>query len=315
MVKLIQNELIKIFKRPGTLVMVALVVLMIGVFAAFAKYSDSKVEETNNWKQQVAAETAGYEKELQENPGLNKEYKDYLQEQIKINEYRIKENMPVSQKETMYSFIEGSGDVLSFAGLFMIIIAAGMVASEFTWGTIKLLLIRPISRAKILVAKYTTVILFGLLLVMLSFAVSAGIGAVLFGNVGDSVHLAYENGKVIEQSQIVYLLKSYLLRSVDLLMMATMAFMISTVFRNNSLAIGISLFLMLVGQNITMLLAIKFEWTKYLLFANTYLMQYESGRVPVEGMTMGFSLAVLAVYFIVFHLLSFLSFSKRDVAA
>ena len=77
-------------------------------------------------------------------------------------------------------------------------------------------------------------------------------------------------------------------------MLATMAFMISAVFRNSSLAIGLSIFLMFTGAELTGLLAMKFEWAKYVLFANTDLMQYFEGVPMVEGMTLPFSLIMIS---------------------
>ncbi len=53
-------------------------------------------------------------------------------------------------------------------------------------------------------------------------------------------------------------------------MIVTMAFMISTVFRSSSLAIGLSIFIMFAGQIITLLL-MRYSWGKYFLFANTDL--------------------------------------------
>ncbi|OCA92454.1 ABC transporter permease [Pseudobacillus wudalianchiensis] len=315
MIRLIQNEWIKIFKRPGTYVMIGLLILMACTFAGFTKYDENRQKEPASWQRVVQAENAAYEKEMTEGTHLSKDHKDYLQEQIKINEYRLEHNLPADTKMTTWSFIEENSQLLSLAGLFMIIIAAGIVAGEYTWGTVKMLLIRPISRPKILFSKYAAVVLFGLFMISVLFIVSALIGAVLFGSSETSVHFAYEGGKVVEQNMFLYLLKIYLMKSVDVFMLATMAFMISAVFRSSSLAIGISLFLLFIGTNVTMLIAMKYEWAKYLLFANTNLLQYENGQTLVDGMTLGFSLAMLAVYYVVFQLLAFVTFTKRDVAA
>ncbi|WP_338750334.1 ABC transporter permease [Bacillus sp. FJAT-52991] len=316
MFRLVQNEWIKVFKRPGTYVMIGLLILMVSAFAAYLKYDESKQKgKQPEWEEVVQADIAALQKELQDYPDMTKDQKEQIQEEIKINEYRLAENVPLDTKTTMWSFVDDSTSFIGFAGLFMIIVAAGIVASEYTWGTIKLLLIRPLSRSKILFSKYITVVLFGLFMIGILFLFSSLIGAILFGTSGESVHLAYEGGKVVEQNLILYLLKVYLLTSIDIFMVATMAFMISAAFRNSSLAVGISLFLLSMGSTATMMIAMKYDWAKYLLFANTNLMGYETGQVMVEGMTMGFSLTVLAVYFIIFHLLAFFIFSKRDVAA
>jgi ABC-2 type transport system permease protein len=100
-----------------------------------------------------------------------------------------------------------------------------------------------------------------------------------------------------------------------MLMLATMAFMISAVFRNSSLAIGLSLFLMFMGGQVTRLISMKFDWAKYSLFANTDLLQYFEGVPMVQGMTLGFSIMMIFIYFLFFQALAFYVFKKRDVAA
>ena len=90
--------------------------------------------------------------------------------------------------------------------------------------------------------------------------------------------------------------------------------MISAVFRNSSLAIGLSIFLMFTGAELTGLLAMKFDWAKYILFANTDLMQYFEGVPMVEGMTLTFSVIMIVIYFILFQSLAYVVFKKRDVA-
>ncbi|OXS63060.1 MULTISPECIES: ABC transporter permease [Rossellomorea] len=316
MLSLIRNEWTKIFKRVGTFVMLGLLILIIGVTGAFTKYSDSKAKEMNNWKQELSAQVESDKQMLAETPNLNKFIKKDTERRVAINEYRIENDIEPKVKETAWTFVETNANIVLVVGLFTIIVAAGIVASEFSWGTIKLLLIRPISRTKILLSKYFTVILYGMSMLLLLFVVSLLLGLLLFGGTDQSTHLAFVDGKVVEQNIVGYLIKTYLLQTVNIVMMATMAFMISAVFRSSSLAIGISLFLLFVGGNATSLLALKFDWAKYSLFANTDLTQYTGFTPPlVDGMTMGFSITMLIIYFIIFQLLAFLVFNKRDVAA
>ena len=58
----------------------------------------------------------------------------------------------------------------------------------------------------------------------------------------------------------------------------------------------------------------KFDWAKYILFANTDLMQYFEGVPMVEGMTLTFSVIMIVSYFILFQSLAYMVFKKRDVA-
>lgn len=109
--------------------------------------------------------------------------------------------MPEDGDYSALSFISDASSTIPLLGLFVITVAAGIVANEFNWGTVKLLVIRPISRFKILLAKYFTVLLFALALLFILFA-SAGItGLALFGaGDGSQVHLAYADGTVEEKA-------------------------------------------------------------------------------------------------------------------
>lgn len=318
MLNLVYNEWIKIFKRAGSYVMIGLIILGVIGSGALTKYYEGKVDtgSKKDWKTEVTAQIKADEQQIKDMPTTAASAKKFYEKNIEINKYRLTHNMAPSDQSSGFSFIKDNTMFISFVGLFTIIIAAGIVASEFSWGTIKLLLIRPLKRSKILLSKYLTVIVFGIFMLAILFVTSAIVGFVLFGSgSGDNVHLAYTDGHVVEQNMLWYLIKTYLLSSIDVIMLITMAFMISAVFRNSSLAIGISVFLLLMGGNITQLLASKFDWAKFILFANTNLMQYFDGIPLVEGMTLGFSLIMLLVYFIIFIVLAFGVFMKRDVAA
>jgi ABC-2 type transport system permease protein len=82
------------------------------------------------------------------------------------------------------------------------------------------------------------------------------------------------------------------------------------------LAIALSFILTFVsGSVMAILAAFKYTWAKYILFANTDLSVYTEGREPfISGMTLGFSITMLIIYYIVFMGLAFTIFRKRDVA-
>lgn len=187
--------------------------------------------------------------------------------------------------------------------IFTVIVAADAVAGEFTAGTIKLLLIRPASRSKILFSKYAASFLFTLLMLFILFAASLLASLAMFGLPGPT-----------EGKPLAELLQGYGLKLVELVMIVTLAFMLSTVFRGSSMAIGFSIFIMFASGAITMLIA-RLWWGKYWLFAHTDLTQHLRGMPIIPDGTLGFSIAVLAAYFVIFNTLSWFVFTKRDVAA
>ncbi|WP_339064213.1 ABC transporter permease [Tepidibacillus marianensis] len=314
-IQLIRNENMKIYRRFATWTMIGLLILGIlgiGIIQKFAM----DAPDNSNWKQNLTEQNESYKQMFSDAPpGIPDAQKRYFEQQMKVNEYRIEHNQPPVDSNSLWGFMDTTSNLSSLVTLFTIIIAAGSVASEFTWGTIKLLLIRPVGRSKILLSKYIASFLFALLLLITLFVISFLAGGIFFGfSQVSTPYLAFINGSVVESSMPLHMIGVYGLNSVNLIMMVTFAFMISTVFRSNSLAIGLAIFLMFTGVQVVQIFS-EYSWAKYILFANTDLTQYIKGTPMVEGMTMTFSIITLLVYFVVFNALSWYIFNKRDVAA
>jgi len=311
---LIANEMMKIFKKTSTYIMIGLLIVIIIGIGGLSKYfevKDGQTVESGDWKQALNAET----EQMKADAAAIPQNASFFNKQIAINEYRLANDLPPPNETNTWVFLNDMISIIDFIAIITITVAAGIVASEFSTGTIKLLLIRPVSRVKILLSKYVSVILFSVGMLLLSFFVLMLVGAVLFGFGDAGSYLAYVDGEVVERTQLGNALFMYAVSSIGLFMLTTMAFMVSAAFRNSSLAIGLSIFLLMAGVNLTYILSMKFDWAKYSLFANISLMDYIDGEPLVEGMTLGFSVGVLVVYFLIFHLVSLLFFVKRDVRA
>ncbi|WP_037285512.1 ABC transporter permease [Saccharibacillus sacchari] len=192
--------------------------------------------------------------------------------------------------------------------IFSAVIAAESVASEFTGGTIKLLLIRPWSRIKILASKFIAVLLFLLAVSVAFFGIGLLVSYVLLGTgVAGSAPTAI-------QAQGIWL--SVIYTMVDGLLYTTIAFAISAVFRSSMLALALTVIFEFMGSVVTSLVSPeKYAIGKYLLFVNMDLDQYTGSPLGRYGVTsLSFSLTVLAVYFVAFLFIAAYVFRKRDVA-
>lgn len=317
MLNLIQNENMKIYRRPRTWLLVA-IMLIILVVHAFATYSMvSKNETVNpNWKQELIEKNKDIQNDMKKNAALPKPILDQMEISIKKNEYYI-ENDIAPGKMTQWSYLGAATEVMLLVTIFAAVIAGDIVASEFSGGTIKLLLIRPMSRTKILMSKYFSTLLFGGFLTVILAIASYVIGGALFGFGGADqpyIYVSPDDNTVHTMTQLKNVGISLGLQLIGLLMIVTMSFMISAALRSSTMAISFSLVAMFIGSNLVSFLA-KFSWVKYILFANMDLRRYIEGPILVEGMTMNFSIAMLAVYFLAFHFFAWLLFTKRDVAA
>ncbi|MDE5415703.1 ABC transporter permease [Alkalihalobacterium chitinilyticum] len=313
MMNLIHNENIKIASRTSTWVMIGLLIFMVmgvGIVTKFLLPS----EEITDWRAVVSAEN-DHLTQIINDPVISEGERQALQETIAINEYRLTNDLPPVSDQSILGFTLSSSMLISIITLFTIIFAATSVAAEFSSGTIKLLLIRPVHRLKILFSKYISAFCFSIVFLAVLLIASLLVGALFFGfeNV-NAVNLSYEQGMITETPMLLHILFIYVLNSVELLMMVTFAFMIASVFRNQSLAIGLSIFLMFTGSQLVFALS-QYDWVKYILFANTHLQQFFTGQPLIEGLTLGFSLMMLLIYFIIFHAIASYMFVKRDVGA
>ena len=294
-----------------------MIFLMIGAvfLGSFLEwYYDDGNADGDGWRKGVAEEKLRLE-ELMKEEDRPAEDIEYFQGRISILDYHLEHNIR-TDAGTMWDGINGSAELIVLITVFTVIIAGDSLAGEFTTGTIKLLLIRPASRLKILISKYLSMLMFGILLLVILFIVSVLINGLLyqFSDMNLPLVALDADGHVIEQSMVANLWKTYLLNCISTIMFVTMAFMISSAFRSSTMAIGFSIFAMFGGFILLELLQ-RYEWSKYLLFANIDLTQYLSGRPYQDGMTMTFSITMLAIYYIGFNLVSWLVFTKRDVAA
>jgi len=287
--------------------MVALVILFIIGPGIMMKYYETK--EGNTWQESEQQSIENY-KEILNDDNLSAEDKSYYEEQIAISEYRLANDVP---SQDLAGFMSFTGNMLTLVTLFTVIVAASIVSSEFSTGTIKMLLTRPVSRAKILTSKLLTTFIFGLLLYVVNVGVSALVGLILFGGT-TGAELEIINGQVVEKAVWNDLAYHYLLTGGDFVMSMLFAFLVGSVFRSSSLAIGLTMFLSFTGGMIVMFLS-KYKIVKYVWLTHSDLTQYERSSSILDGITMPFSLTILAIYAVLFLVISYISFMKRDVTA
>ncbi|WP_307588551.1 ABC transporter permease [Paenibacillus wynnii] len=193
--------------------------------------------------------------------------------------------------------------------IFTVVVASDSVAGEFTWGTIKLLLIRPWSRSKILLSKYISVVLFSLLSTGVLIAFGFASSAIFSSSTGEGMATA------ASWSPAEYTFLIIMCQYIVLFLTAAIAFMVSTVFRASGLAIGLSLFIMFAKNIfISIFNPERYEWAKYLIFTHMDLQGYLVSKTGPGGVSLGFAVTILAVYYVLFLLVSWMVFRKRDVS-
>lgn len=218
-------------------------------------------------------------------------------------------DIPFSAPDVIYQ----SFNLYFIVIMLSLIIASESVSSEFSRGTIKLLLIRPWDRWKILLSKYISVILFSLAATIVFVVLNIIFAYILFPASGNSILSA--------ASSTPDLVLTVVYNYIRTLVLITVAFMLSSLFRSTALSITISILLYFSGNTLNGIFRLFLEqehreFIKYLLSTNLDLTQYFASPTGTFGMTsLGFSLGVLLVYMIVFIAITWFSFVKRDVRA
>ena len=205
--------------------------------------------------------------------------------------------------------------LVTLLALVMIVVAGGIIANEFSQGTIKFLLINPVRRGKILWSKYLCCLsllaglfflLFGLETLFLGF--SYGFSA--YG--GQYVQVI--NGVATGTPILLYGFQQFLLASVNPLLMMTMAFAISSLFRSSALSIALGLGGLMGGSIITQILSqLGVDGGRYLPFSNTNLADIAAGTPYFPNQSLTFAVVTLIVYMVVFLLIAYDGFTRREV--
>ncbi|MFR1709243.1 MAG: ABC transporter permease subunit [Clostridium sp.] len=248
-----------------------------------------------------------------------------IEQDIALNWYSLENN--ISQVK-FDNDIRNSVDstylmYVSFAIILCIIIGGGIVSSEYSTGTVRLLMIRPVSRWKILISKLISVFIIGygvLLITVVLNIISSGIMNG-FGGLATKV-ISFSGESIVKQNFIISIIPKLLFSSISLIFIIALVFAISTIIKNTALAVGLTTVAYLGSSAATLIMAnLGMRWVgKTILpymslstfITNSYYIQmFKDQYNIVLNPTMG--AIQLIVFAVILIIASFLVFEKRDV--
>lgn len=196
---------------------------------------------------------------------------------------------------------------------FLIALVAGdQLAGEATAGTFRLLLIRPASRTRLLLAKYAATLFYSFTLVAFLAFVSLGLGTTLFGS-GDLM-VPGQTLTILPQSELpLRMLIAFSLATLSMWCVASLAFLFSSLVEN---AIGPIIGTMTV---IIMFIVISniqidfFESVKPYLFTSYFNVWQKAFEDPLPWETITRHAGILAGFCIGFYLVTWYIFVRKDV--
>lgn len=255
---------------------------------------------------------------IKEEYQIKRQYIEYMKNNAN-NKYIIDNKVDInSPKTTRNLLINTLSDNFLFI---MIIVAAGagsIVSTEFDKGTIKLLLIRPYSRNKILLSKYIVSMFMIIFAILSAFIMQLIIGGIFFGFSSLNIPVVIYNfvqNKVMHINLFKYIFDNVLAVLPEFILLATLAFAISTI--TNVSTLGVALPIVGVGAaDIINLIAINRNIIplKYFVTLNWNFTNYLYGGVnSFPTLSIPFSILICAIYFLIMIITAFIVFNKRNI--
>lgn len=255
---------------------------------------------------------------IKEEYQIKRQYIEYMKNNAN-NKYIIDNKVDInSPKTTRNLLINTLSDNFLFIMIIVAAVAGSIVSTEFDKGTIKLLLIRPYSRNKILLSKYIVSMFMIIFAILSAFIMQLIIGGIFFGFSSLNIPVVIYNfvqNKVMHINLFKYIFDNVLAVLPEFILLATLAFAISTI--TNVSTLGVALPIVGVGAaDIINLIAINRNIIplKYFVTLNWNFTNYLYGGVnSFPTLSIPFSILICAIYFLIMIITAFIVFNKRNI--
>lgn len=292
--------------------------------------------EAYDWRTGARSKLETYKQQLADSP--DEESRSYFESEITLLEYHLEKDIDpeLSQRNNGLNYLRLSLMVIlsGFLAFGLILFAADIMSGEYNPGTLKFLLIQPVTRIKVLVSKYLVTTLSAILLIVGSQLVFVLIIGLVkgFGSLDYPVLMGQSFQRVVRDgvTSVVPLagtgsyetLSRFLLQglALEILFIAAMvAFinMISVISKSSVMAFTV-LIGTLLGTNIVYSLSSAYRrLSPYIFLHHTNVEGILSGSIMQETGALNFtfplSVMVLLVTTGIFLTISMIIFKKRDV--
>lgn len=184
--------------------------------------------------------------------------------------------------------------VIFLLNLCIVIIASGFISLEFEKGTLKNLLIQPISRIRMIYSKY-----FALIIMIIFFYILFIIGVI--------ISTIIIKGFIIEYSWV------FLFTILQSIILASISFFLSLLLKSTSKTVLISLIIVFLGEKINSLLEKVTSLGKFSLLSNYDLTPYFSSTLEAGNISLYAAIGILVIHFLFFNILLISSVTKFEL--
>ena len=321
MLALVQNETLKLLRRRRFAIVLSILTAIL-LLVAYSQYRVLHDAARRNWRADLQERVARAENMLRRGR-MNPSWARSVRAEIGRLQFYLDHDVD-PEKPNVPRFVRTFANVAGFLLLPLLVSVLGsdIVSAESAEGTDKLLLTRPVRRWKILAAKLATLWMFATLTLLCGAIVSFIVSSAVLPMHGwteptfNGFQLAKNAVRLDTVRQLPLwrdALIAYGLEWYALIAVASIALMLSVLFRSSAASIGTMLAALIGG---TILTRISPDWTagKYLFVSALPLADYYTGEPPpYDGMSMTFCLLLLAAWAAGAIIVAFTMFTRRDV--
>lgn len=259
---------------------------------------------------------------------------DYNKKELSYNEKVQKQNEIQNYEKAKY-IIENKQDINNttnlrgilmdvFSGysifiiVFIVMIAGTIISSEFEKGTIKILLVKPHKRWKILLSKYIVSLIMMLFILIFTVLMQTLIGGIILGF--DSlkvpvVEYSFNSNSLVSYNIFYYVFIIALHKLPMFILLTTLAFAISAIFVNNAISIVIPILGNMAGAIINeILIQFSVKQLKFFPTLNWDLTEFLFGKLPsYEYTNFKFAIMISVMYLVIMLVSAFVAFQKRQI--
>lgn len=237
----------------------------------------------------------------------------------KISEYILKTGKNINKENTLnYQMRTIVDDYEIFFVILILMVTSITVCEEFQTGTIKMLLIKPYSRCKILLSKYFTSLLILIISILFLIIVQFLIGIIIFDASSLSTRVVVYNcstNMLREYSVFVYMIIRILMKMPTFIILSLICLLIGVLSANNLVSLSITLLLYLFKSTLENLsIQYNLKFMKYFICMNWNFEDYLlNGRFKYPFINFKQSSITWVIYFILMIFLSIKIFRKKDI--
>ena len=244
--------------------------------------------------------------------------------------YSIENQIPINTDRTsVKGWLDYSVNIDVYVVMFFCIFLASVImSSEYSSGAIRLLVIRPRTRWKLLFSKLLTVGIFGVCMLTVSSLISFLSTILSFGRGDLSIpYIESFAGKITHIQPLIYTLRNAMTNSLSMFCIAALAFLLSLLIKKGTFAVAVSVLIYAFGNTIANVSWYTLEYIPFLrysivpYFMNLGTIRYTALRralhinsISVDyGLTIESGVIITLLTAVVLLTLSFVIFDRQQI--